>query len=127
MDHCTVETGLLRKKPCGHAAVTHCVNCEQSLCAQHAVPQLTETGKKTGKFLCKECEAALRDIAKSAPPAQPAKKPDAPAKDASAKDAAKDAAAKQAPAENKPADSHDGGIDFTPSSGGTAGKGNDKK
>jgi len=102
MDHCTVETGLLRKKPCGNAAVTRCSNCEQPLCAQHAVAQLTEAGVKSGKFLCKECEVALREqkktldaLARSAPPAP--RKPSAPA------------AAKQAPAEGK-----GGGIDFTP-------------
>ncbi len=113
MDPCTVETGLLRKKPCGHPAVTHCANCEQPICSQHAIAQLTEKGQKSGKFLCKECHAAQRDIAKHAPPpAQapaPAKKPAEPAKAAPAKEAP----AKEAPAEHKPAD--DGGIDFTPS------------
>ncbi len=84
MDTCTVETGLLKKKPCGHAAVTHCLNCEQALCAQHAVPELTEAGKKTGKFVCKECKGALREIAKNQPPpavkkpAEPAKPPPRP-------------------------------------------------
>jgi hypothetical protein len=111
MDTCTVETGLLRKKPCGHPAVTHCANCEQPLCAQHAVAELTETGQKSGKFLCQQCEAARRDIAKSAPPPPLAKKPVAPAKGAPSKDAA----VKEAPAESKPASSDDGGIDFTPS------------
>lgn len=123
MDPCTVETGLLRKKPCGHPAVTHCANCEQPLCAEHAVVQHTETGQKSGKFLCQECEAARRDIAKSTAPPPPAKKPVAPTKGAPAKDAA----GKDAPAEGKAATSNDGGIDFTPGSGGTAGKGNDKK
>ena len=65
MDHCTVETGLLRKKPCGHAAVTHCANCEQPLCAQHAVAQLNEAGNKSGKFLCKDCDVALREQKKT--------------------------------------------------------------
>lgn len=37
MDTCTVESGLFRNKPCGKAAVTRCVNCEQPLCVQHAV------------------------------------------------------------------------------------------
>ena len=37
METCTVETGLLKKKPCGHNAVTHCANCEQPLCKQHVV------------------------------------------------------------------------------------------
>ncbi|OGA41459.1 MAG: hypothetical protein A3G28_06515 [Betaproteobacteria bacterium RIFCSPLOWO2_12_FULL_68_19] len=110
MDTCTVETGLLKKKPCGHPAVTHCLNCEQPLCAQHAVPELTDTGRKSGKFLCKECEAAHREqkkslaaVAKSAPPpAPPAKKPAAPAP------------GKDAPAQGKGSPSDDGAIDFTP-------------
>jgi hypothetical protein len=119
METCTVETGLLKKKPCGKAAVTHCVNCEQALCAQHAVPEVAETGKKTGKFLCKECHVARREYQKtmgsmqSAPPPPAAKKPDEPAKGAPPKEAP---AAKETPAENKPAEKKDdGGIDFTPS------------
>lgn len=62
---CAVEVGLLRKKPCGSPAVTQCSNCEQPLCAVHALPELTETGKRSGKFLCKECDAALKEQAKS--------------------------------------------------------------
>ena len=62
---CTIETGLLRKKPCGHAAVATCVSCEQHLCAEHAVPQLSEAGKRTGKFMCKECTAAAKEYEKS--------------------------------------------------------------
>jgi hypothetical protein len=65
MDTCSVETGLLRKKPCGHPAVTHCVNCEQPLCKDHSVPQLTEAGHRSGKFICHECVAALKASAKS--------------------------------------------------------------
>ena len=61
MDTCTIETGLLRKKPCGHPAVTKCLNCEQPLCLQHAEPQLTDTGKKSGKFLCHECAKAMKE------------------------------------------------------------------
>jgi hypothetical protein len=121
MDTCTVETGLLRKKPCGHPSVTQCATCERPLCAQHAVAQLSNTGKKSGSFLCQECDAARRehdksmatvakseqqkkmaDIARSAmtPPPLPAKKPAAPATGAPAKD---------------PAGTSDaGGIDFTP-------------
>jgi hypothetical protein len=110
MDHCTVETGLLRKKPCGHAAVTHCANCEQPLCSQHAVAQHTETGRKSGKFLCKDCEAARRDMASITPPPA-ATKPVVPDKGAPAKEAAP----KEPPAQSKPASSDDGGIDFTPS------------
>ncbi len=60
MDTCTIEVGLLRKKPCGHAAVTKCQNCEQPLCLQHAVPLMAD-GKKTGKFMCQECEKAHRE------------------------------------------------------------------
>ena len=60
MEHCTIETGLLRKKPCGHPAVTKCQNCEQPLCLSHAVPQMAD-GKKTGKFMCQECVKALKD------------------------------------------------------------------
>ena len=65
MDTCSVETGLLRKKPCGHPAVTHCANCEQPLCKDHSVPQLTESGQRSGKFICHECVAALKASAKS--------------------------------------------------------------
>lgn len=57
---CTVEAGLFRKKPCGAVAVAQCVNCEQNLCSQHAKPQLNEGGKRTGKFICEECQAAVK-------------------------------------------------------------------
>ena len=60
MDACSVETGFLKKKPCGHPAVTKCENCEQPLCGQHAVAQLTEGGKRSGKFMCQECTAAMK-------------------------------------------------------------------
>jgi hypothetical protein len=116
MDTCSVETGLLRKKPCGHPSVTHCINCERPLCSQHAVAQLTEAAKHSGKFLCKECQAAWRDIAKTQAPA-PAKKPAEPAKAGPAKQApAKQAPAesKPAPAESKPAPAESGTIEFTP-------------
>ncbi|HVJ11611.1 MAG TPA: hypothetical protein VNC62_08580, partial [Burkholderiales bacterium] len=76
METCTVETGLLKKKPCGNNAVTHCANCEQPLCKQHAVPQ-----KPAGKFMCKECDAARRDFEKNTPPT-PVKVASAPAADA---------------------------------------------
>ena len=127
MDPCTVETGLLRKKPCGHAAVTQCLNCERPLCVQHAVAQMTAAGKKSGKFLCKECHAAWKDIGETEP-APPAKTPAAPAKDAPvtaaapkpAEAPANPAESKEAPAKPpeekeapaKPADS--GMIEFTP-------------
>jgi hypothetical protein len=62
---CSVEVGLLRKKPCGHAAVAECDNCQQPLCTEHAVAQLTDSGKRSGKFLCKECTAAQKEQEKS--------------------------------------------------------------
>jgi len=89
METCIVETGLLRKKPCGHAAVTKCANCEVALCAQHAVAQLSAAQKKTGAFMCKECDDARRQYEKNqasvaakqsaASPAPPKPKPAAPA------------------------------------------------
>lgn len=92
MEPCVVETGLLRKKPCGHTSITKCANCEIPLCAQHAVAQLTAAQKKTGAFLCKECDDARRQhektmaaLPKSAPPPAAKKAPEppkAPAKDA---------------------------------------------
>lgn len=122
MDPCTVETGLLRKKPCGHPAVTHCANCEQPLCSQHAVAQLTETGQKSGKFMCKQCDAARREYEKTTPaaaPSQPEKKAPAAEKGAAAAPAAPAKApaapAKDAPTKAKSGGSDDGGIDFTPS------------
>lgn len=65
MNTCSIETGLFSKKPCGHAAVAVCLNCEQHLCIEHAVPQLSEAGQKTGKFMCKECSVAAKEHAKS--------------------------------------------------------------
>jgi hypothetical protein len=65
MSTCSIEVGLLRKKPCGHAAVAHCLNCDQPLCTEHAVAQLSEAGQRTGKFLCKDCTAAAKEYAKS--------------------------------------------------------------
>ena len=109
MEICTVETGLLKKKPCGHTAVTACESCERPLCAQHAIAQLTASGNRSGKFLCQECEAARREhdktmaaVAKKSvmnpaplPPKKPAAQPkDAPPKDApAAGDGAKDGGA----------------------------------
>jgi hypothetical protein len=124
METCTIETGLLRKKPCGANAVTHCATCEQPLCTQHALPQLTSMGKKTGTYLCKECQAAqksrekgLADVAKR----EDEKKRAALQKEAMApmperkpvKPAAPAAPAAGAPAKDKPDDS--GSIEFTPS------------
>lgn len=125
---CTVETGLFRKKPCGAAAVAQCDNCEQFLCSQHAKPQLNEVGKRTGKFICEECQKALKaqeknlaavaraqeekkkaEMARAAmeavknPP--PVKKPAAPA-------AAP--AAPAAPAPQGPQANDDGSLEFTP-------------
>jgi hypothetical protein len=114
MDTCTVESGLFKKKTCGKAAVTRCVNCEQALCAQHAVPQLSAAGAKTGKFICHDCEVALREHKKTL---------DKVAKDKDITDRLQmRKAAQQAPAaapakpaagaEQKP---DDGAIEFTPS------------
>src|SRR5207302_11243934 len=118
MDVCTVETGLLKKKPCGEQAVTKCGNCEQELCKKHAVPQASAGQRKPGGFLCPECakawkaqEKAMGPIGESAGPAPAAKKPAEQAK-------APAAAAKAAPAEKKPApppDEHSGPLEFTPS------------
>jgi hypothetical protein len=84
MDTCALEVGLLKKKPCGSAAVAKCANCEMALCAKHAVRQ------KNAKFMCDECSKAQRAYEKNvgdsapasaAPPkaAAPAAKSGAPA------------------------------------------------
>jgi hypothetical protein len=112
MDTCTEEVGLLKKKPCGSAAVTHCATCEQALCSQHAVAQVTPGGKKTGKFMCKEHYAAWLAYEKS--------KESAPAPKAAASTPAKPAAPAAAPKpaapgaakEFKPEDT--GPLEFTP-------------
>jgi len=124
MDTCVVETGLFKKKACGQNAVTKCANCEIPLCAQHAVAPLTN-GKKTGKFMCKECDAAQKEHDKNlaAAPKAAAVKPAAPgAHAAGAKPAAPAAAAPAKPgapaapaakpAEKKPDD--DAPLEFTP-------------
>ena len=117
METCTMETGLLKKKPCGHPAVTQCLNCERPLCSQHSVANVNDAGKKTGKFLCKECAAAWKDIDKTMGTAPaPAQAKAVPAKPAAAKPAPA-AAAPAKPAEpEKPAEKpHDSGmIEFTP-------------
>ena len=131
MDTCTVETGLLRKAPCGGNAVAKCANCEQSLCTKHAVAQLNAAGKKTGTYLCPQCHAAQRDIAKveakakaapmapkpAAAPPKPAASPAKPAAPAPAAAAKPAAGAPKPPAEKpKPLEENsDGSIDFTPS------------
>jgi hypothetical protein len=102
MDTCTVETGLLKKKPCGQASVTRCENCEQFLCSKHAIAQLKPNGLKSGKFMCKECDAARRDYEKNAPAAVvPEKKPAEAPKGAAAQQPA--AGAQKAPAAPAPA------------------------
>jgi len=115
---CSIETGLLRKHPCGHRAVTHCLNCEQPLCTEHAVPQLNEGGHRTGKSMCQECVKAAKASEKNqvhaaqlqkqrreqaaykatleaakAPPAPVVKKPVAPAPAAAAPEAKPEEAA----------------------------------
>ena len=118
MNTCTIETGLLRKKPCGNAAVAKCMSCEQPLCSQHAVAQLNSLGKKTGTFLCPECMAAHKqhEKAAAAKPSgmpQPAKKPATPPLAAPQQ-------AEKKPAEEAPKES--GAIDFTPADGAKGGK-----
>jgi hypothetical protein len=117
METCTVETGLLRKHPCGGKAVTKCTNCEQALCSKHAVPQ-TSAGHKT--FLCPDCAKAWKENEKTmgalpaAPPAgavpasSAAKKPAEHPKPAPA--------AKPAPAEKKgePVVEDSAPLEFTP-------------
>lgn len=130
MDTCSVETGFLRKKPCGTAAVAKCASCEQPLCSQHAVAQLNSLGRKTGAFMCQECVAANRQHEKSIAAAPPTvKKPAPPAQGpAAAKPPAPapGAAAKEAPAEKTGGSQTAGGIDFTPSGNKAPGTG-DKK
>jgi hypothetical protein len=123
METCTVETGLLKKKPCGQASVTRCENCEQPLCSKHAIAQLKPNGLKSGKFMCKECDAARREFEKNNPPEAAAeKKPAEAPKGAAASPAAQKAPAapaqKAAPPAAKPAEEkHDDGapLEFTPS------------
>jgi hypothetical protein len=127
MDSCTVETGLLKKKPCGEQALTKCGNCEQPLCKKHAVPQASGVQRKAGGFLCPECakawkaqEKAMGPIGESAGAASPApaaKKPAEQAKPAAAAKAPA-GAAKAAPGEKKsepPPVEHSGPLEFTPS------------
>lgn len=119
MDTCTIETGLLRKHPCGDTAVTKCANCEQPLCLKHAVATMS-AGKKT--MLCAECAKAWKETEKTKA-AQPgtrtaaphaAAKPEAPRAAAPKPMPAPAAAAK--PAEKKPDLSIDqtGPLEFKP-------------
>ena len=114
METCTVETGLLRKTPCGQTGVAKCANCERALCSKHAIAQLSASGHKTGAFLCADCNAAQKLYEKTEaarashaalkpPPEKPrAALPPKPPADAPA-------------AAGKPAqENSDGSIDFTP-------------
>src|SRR6266850_1246634 len=108
MEQCTVETGLLKKKPCGEKAVTKCANCEQPLCSKHAVPQMS-AGHKT--FLCPECAKAWKQSEKTVgtlPPTPAA----APAARKPAEATPKPGAVKPAPV--KPAAVKSGPLEFTP-------------
>lgn len=101
METCTIETGLLRKHPCGHTAVAGCMNCDQPLCVEHSVAQLTEGGKRTGKFMCHECDAAAKEHAKTMAAVARAHE----AKKLAALDKAAREQAAAPPAPKKPADS----------------------
>jgi hypothetical protein len=125
METCTTEAGLFKKKLCGQAAVTHCANCEQPLCKQHAV------AKKPGVFLCKECSAAAEqfdknqtDVAKhekakrdadmmKSLAAAPAPKPKQPGAPGAAPGAVPGAAAPAAKEPEKKPD-EDAPLEFTP-------------
>lgn len=116
---CVIETGLFKKKPCGSASVTTCLNCERALCAAHAVAELNSLNRKTGKFLCKECHAAHKVHDKITPVAAPAPAPapavPKPAAKAPAPTPAKPAAvAKEAPKEEKKKPDDDAPLEFTP-------------
>jgi hypothetical protein len=135
MDTCAVEVGLLKKHPCGQNSVAKCANCEMPLCTKHAVPLLDASKRRTGKFMCAECERANRTVdtsptsapkpvapaAKPAAPAAPAAKPAAPAvKPAATAPAAAAAAKAPAVAPTQPAGKQElkledtGPIEFTP-------------
>jgi hypothetical protein len=118
METCAVETGLLKKSACGHAAVAKCANCEMPLCSKHAVPQLSPTGNKTGSFLCGECNAAQKahDKRVASAPRQAAPKPPVakPAAQAAPAPAAKPPAKPAGQPPEKPPENSDGSIDFTP-------------
>jgi len=125
MDTCAVETGLLSKKPCGQPAATRCANCEMALCSKHAVPQQV-AGRKTGKFMCKECDAARKAFEKNVPQSEPEKKPAAPPAATPAPKAAGAPAAtpgasaaaakpKEAPKKQEAKHDDDAPLEFTPS------------
>ena len=116
MDTCTVETGLLRRHPCGQPAVSKCANCEQPLCSKHREPQ-TSGGKKTGGFLCPECARAWRESEKRLGelPETPASA--LPPKEEKKPSVAPTPAAKAPPAATKkpepPPVEHSGPLEFT--------------
>ena len=125
MDTCAAEVGLLKKHPCGQNAVAKCANCEMSLCTKHAVPLLDASKRRTGKFMCAECERANRTVDTTPTPAPkpaaaPAAKPAAPAAPAAAAKATGPAAKAPAPAAKtpqpaaKPHDSADDPLEFNP-------------
>lgn len=117
-DSCTVEVGLLRKHPCGQAAVAKCANCEQPLCTKHAIAQVS-AGRKTGKFLCAQCNAAAKlydQTEPAAPAAATAPKPATTAQGPAAAPKPAAPAAKAAPAEKKsepPPEEHSAPLEFT--------------
>jgi hypothetical protein len=119
METCVVETGLLRKKPCGHPGIAQCANCEIPLCAQHALPQFSAGKKKTGTFMCKECDDARLEYEKNQAGDKPAEgvkraaNPPPPKAAAAAPANPPAAPAKGAPAEAAKAD--DAPLEFTPS------------
>lgn len=123
MTTCTVETGFLRKKPCGHVASAKCLNCDQPLCVDHAIAQLSEAGHRTGKFMCKECSVAAKEQAKNlaaAARAQEARKHAGAAPTHHAPAASQPAPkAPAAPAPSAPAKAPEAldALEFTPKSG----------
>ena len=106
METCIVETGLFKKKVCARPAVTHCLNCEGALCAEHAIPEVTEAGRRSGKFVCQECKVALKEHEKSLAAVQRK----APEKKAPAAVPAAPAAPQEPPVPPEKKDG--GGLDF---------------
>ena len=128
---CTVESGLFKKKPCGQASVAKCASCERPLCEQHAVAQLSAAQKRTGAFMCKECDTAKKEYDKSeakqaekkkqaemmkslANPSAPRKPGSPPPAGAPAAPAAKPAAAGANAAATPPKPADDAPLEFTP-------------
>ena len=141
---CTVESGLFKKTPCGQASVAKCATCERPLCSTHAVAQLSAAQKRTGTFMCKECDTAQKDydkteakqaekkkqaeMMKSLANPSPPRKPGSPPPPAGAPAAA---AAKPAPASAKgappppPKPADDAPLEFTPAAKPPAASGGD--